>query len=729
MSAEPPPKSPGARRLRALLALAAVGLLALVGGIALGPRRFGGEDLGSGERFGLVLVWYIDLTITAAIAFVLLRSLIKLYFERKSRTPGSRFRVRLVATHVGLALLPTLLVFLIASNLLRQSIDRWFSPGFEKALTDARALSESLVERETARAGASAEEVARELPASDSDLDSARRRSSLDLVALLRNGRVAAVSRSGAAAAIPESAIPPDLDTKQPRIVVVPEGRLLLAARALPPRHVEVGPPDAGPAPLAVAGVLLSGSLDRAARGAVEAHQLYQQRQEERTDVKAASILLFLTITLLVLFAAVWVGLYVGRRLTTPIQALVESTRRVSEGERGEGAKVDVPADGELRGLVRSWNDMVGRLSGNEKLLRESNAELSAANETLETGRRFVRAILESATTAILALDAEGRIEVANRAGAMLLGNDDPNSLSGLRLDELPDSPAAAALADLLVAVRERSLTEPVRELNLPRGNETRIFEARLAPLRRESEGEAAGWVVAVEDVTPVVAAQRSAAWQEVAQRMAHEVKNPLTPIRLSAERMRRKLDEGNGEKLAAVIRDGTETIIESVGTLANLVDEFSRFSRLPRFTPAPTDVDAVVRRTVALYESVKPGVRVSAEPGLTGTPANVDADGLRRVLINLLDNALEATDDGGSVLVRTAAEDGLLRIVVEDTGRGIPVADRERIFQPYFSTKGRGTGLGLALSRRIVTDHGGSIRAEERSGGGTRFVVELPNG
>lgn len=736
MTSPVPPEADTTRRLRRAAAGAAVLLLVLAVVAVFGPGHFRPEPGEEGGGLGLVVLWYIDLTLTAAIAFVLLRSVIKLAFERRSRTPGSRFKVRLVATNVSLALLPAALVFLIASDLLQRTVDRFFSPGFEQALSDARTLAERLTDREERRVAAAAVALATRVadgclaePSRERELGRLMEApvvaGQIDVAALRARGGTRSIALSPGLEVADVPPFPEDLFGEPgrgpvTRIVVAPRGRFVLAAA------------DAGDGAAAVAGVLLDADLDRAALGAVSAHQEYQRREQDRSDVKAASILLFLTITLLVLLAAVWVGLYVGRRLTTPIQALVESTRRVSAGDLS--AQVVVPADDELRGLVESWNAMIGELRGNKEQLLQANAELTSANETLETGRRFVRAILESATTAIVAVGPDGTIQVANRSAAALVGEaDGPKSLIGRRLEEFASTPGGSPLVDFLAAVKAGTLAEPVREFNLERDGETRTFEARLAPLRGNLAEDGlhglvddGGWVLAAEDVTPIVHAQRSAAWQEVARRMAHEVRNPLTPIKLSAERMQRKLDAGT-EGLPEAIREGTATIVEHVGTLENLVDEFSRFARLPRFAPRPTDLEALVRRTVELYSASRPGVSVRSEIASLGAEVPVDPDGLRRVLVNLLENALEATPDGGVVTTRLASRPGGVRIEVEDSGAGIAPADRQRIFQPYFSTKGRGTGLGLAISRRIVTDHGGTIRVEDPPARGTRFVVELP--
>jgi two-component system nitrogen regulation sensor histidine kinase NtrY len=745
MSETPPPQGrpPEERRLRRGAAVAAVLLLVLLAAAIFGPERFRPASGSEDPALGLLIVWYVDLTLTAAISFVLLRSLVKLWFERRSRTPGSRFRVRLVAILMSLALLPTALVFVVASDLLGRSIDRWFSPGFAQALGDARFLAERLAERERDRTLATAGALGSRVrslclaePAASFELDgllaTEGASAQLDLVALWARGGtrslwVSEELSSEQLPSFPEELLRQAATGSQPvsQILVVPGGRLILAAAPAGGSEDEA---------VLLTGILLGGELDRAALGAIRAHQGYQIREEQRGDVKAASILLFLSLTLLVLLAAVWIGLYVGRRLVTPIQALVESTRKVSAGDLS--ARVDVPADDEIRGLVDNWNDMIDQLRLNKELLVRSNEDLRTANLTLENGRRFVRAILESATTAILALDSGDQIQVANRSAAALLGEPEgPKRMIGRRLQEFSSSPAGGALVDLVAAVRERTLAEPVREFNLEREGETRTYEARLAPLQgglveeggvAGEAGVPGGWVLAVEDVTPVVHAQRSAAWQEVARRMAHEVRNPLTPIKLSAERMSRKLASG-GEDLPGAIREGTATIIEHVVTLENLVDEFSRFARMPRFDPKPTDVEPLIRRAVDLYSEVRPGVSVGCGSVAVGGEVRVDPDGLRRVLVNLLENALDATPDGGRVEVSANRVAGNLRLEVVDDGRGIAPADRARIFQPYFSTKGRGTGLGLALVRRIVTDHGGTIRVEANEPKGSRFVVELP--
>jgi two-component system nitrogen regulation sensor histidine kinase NtrY len=255
-------------------------------------------------------------------------------------------------------------------------------------------------------------------------------------------------------------------------------------------------------------------------------------------------------------------------------------------------------------------------------------------------------------------------------------------------------------------------------------GGEWKTFEVKRAALRG-SDGAPLGQVLVLEDLTELIKAQQLAAWNEAARRIAHEIKNPLTPIQLAAERVLRK--HRQGQDVGAALEEGVGIIVREVDTLKAMVDEFSRYARMPRPQPVDVDLDAMVRETVKLYRGLKPGVDVVGEVAAEAQHAWADSEQLRGALINLLDNALEATEAPGKVEVRTARSDGRLQLVVADTGRGIPAEQKEKLFLPHFSTKGRGTGLGLAIVHRVVADHHGTIRVEDNAPHGTVFTIELP--
>jgi len=552
----------------------------------------------------LFVLWYANVILILVVAFVLLRNLIKLLVERRHRILGSNFKFKLVATYVGLSLIPVLILFFIAMELLRGSFDRWFNTPLAPALERGNAVAQAFYDRleTTALRDASRaleqvrgidRERAEERPRLTRRLQELLAELDLDLLAVYEGDElIGAVVDS-------QSGIP---DLPEP-------GRDFLAEAAREGRAVRMDAPAGVPGRLVlaavsgsgatvVAGTLLDPVVAAQTDQLVRDFQSYRQLEVQKDDLRASHILLFVMVTLLVLLGSSWAGLYLARQVTVPIQALAEGTRAISGGDLSH--RVVVEADDELGVLVDSFNRMTAELASNKEALERSNREL--------------------------------------------------------------------------------------------------------------------------------VEAQRLAAWNEAARRIAHEIKNPLTPIRLSAERLLRKHQQHDPE-LGKAVEEGVEIIVREVVTLQGMVDEFSRYARMPRPQPAPVDLSRLVGDTLNLYRDLKPGVAVEGDVEEAASPAMLDAEQMRRALINLLDNAVEATEAPGKVTVSATRDNSHLRIRVADTGRGIPAESREKLFLPYYSTKGRGTGLGLAIVHRIVTDHQGTIRVEDNVPRGTVFTVELPAG
>jgi len=468
-----------------------------------------------------------------------------------------------------------------------------------------------------------------------------------------------------------------------------------------------------------VAGIVVPPAEARAMKAIARAWSDYQKLEVQKPSIKAANIATFLLITLAVLFAAIWTGLTLARRITEPIAALAESTRRIRSGDLT--ARVAVPSTDELGVLVDSFNEMAAGLEQARNALLRSNEDLQASYERLDLERRLLATVLESVTTGVVAFDADGEITLCNPAARTLLSLSEVVSAGALRA-----RPDLAPLNALLDGARAGASPLPARELSLAGDGSERRLEISVRPLSSASPGERGGWVLAVEDTTHMAREQKLAAWSEMARRVAHEIKNPLTPIRLSAERIARRLKYGEPD-LPQAIERGTRVIVEEVDVLKSLVDEFSRFARLPEMRPEPTDLVALARSAARLFEGARERVRVSVESRLSHCVVRVDPNQIKRALVNLIDNALEACGEEGSIAVILSDREGGVTLEVADTGRGVPLRDREKLFLPDFTTKGRGTGLGLAIVSRIAADHNGTIRVEDNRPRGARFIIELP--
>jgi len=707
----------------------------------------------------LFVLWYANIVLILTIVFVLLRNLFKVLVERRHRILGSKFKVKLVATYIGLALIPVLLLFAYATELLQGTVDRWINAPVADVLEHSYTVVEGFYGR---LEEATLEDARRALAAvADLDLQDPGQRPelgrrlqgllaelSLDYLAVYDGTEFVhgVVDPGSGITDLPEPGRR-DLEAAaagerlvrrlDPRGV---DGRLILAAAAGAAQEPEAAVPGeepaagAGPvegaetaagAPVVLAGNLLERRLAALADELVQAHQRHRQLVVQEGAVKASHLLLFLLATLLILLASSWVGLYLARRITVPIQALAEGTERVGRGDLGH--RVEVEADDELGVLVRSFNRMTAELERNREVIERSNRDLKEANAHLAEERALIAAVVDNVAAGVIACDPDGRILTCNGAALAML-RQRREEVVGRPAREAWGDPERSKLAELLESASEGGEAGGglvVRELQLVLGGEWKSFEVKVTSMAAAASG-LQGRVMVLEELTELIKAQQLAAWNEAARRIAHEIKNPLTPIRLAAERILQKHRRGDPD-LGEALEAGIEVLLREVAAMQAMVDEFSRFARMPRPHPSRVDLGRLVEETVPLYRGLKPGVEVEARVGPGAGEVMADAEQLKRALINLLDNALEATEPPGRVTVRAESSDGCVELEVADSGRGVPDGAKDKLFLPYYSTKGRGTGLGLAIVHRIVSDHRGTIRVEDNSPRGTVFTIELP--
>ena len=649
------------------------------------------------NRLLLFVLSNINLLLIIGILFVLLRGIVKLVLERQRGIIGSRFRTKLVVTYVATSLLPVILLFVVATDLLRVGIDRWFATPVRTILANGEAIAQMAQDQSASIAEGAAREIASSPVAGDPArvdrvLDHVREFHRVDLVAVYHDGLLVK-AQANPRAPIHEVADPSlrffEEVTQKGRAVkfdVVASGKWIRTA-------VPIGGSD-----VAVAGVFIPAEMSRKIDESIIAQSNFQQLYSQRQTLKASQTMLFLAVTLAILFGSLWTSIYASRRITIPIKALAEATATIAEG--GVGHRVDVAATDEVGRLIESFNDMSAQLAGQRQQLTETN--------------RFMTTVLESVATGIIAFTDELELLSINRAALQMLQLDPPQArapLGELLRGDL--EPVAAALQEL-TSSRARS-----REVALIVRGELHYLELSAARL-----GSGSGWVLALEDSTQLVQAQKLAAWNEAARRIAHEIKNPLTPIQLSAERIARKF-RNNDADTADAIEQGTKTIVAEVGQLKRMVDEFARFARMPAIHLRHAQLADILQEAASLYQDVKRGVTIAVDVA-PDIELLMDPEQIRRAVGNLLKNAVEATESGE---IRVSARRAPHRVVIEvaDPGRGVPDADKDKLFLPYFSTKGRGTGLGLAIVHRIVRDHDGQIHVHDNHPKGTRFEIELP--
>lgn len=706
---------------------------------ALVQRRLGVHAELLSDKVVVFVLWYVNIILILTLLFILVRNLSRLIIDYRSRILGSRFKTKLVTSAVFLSLIPVLILFPFATSLLLDSMEAWFNLPIEEVVEIGRetalALEDEIQNTASRDAQALLDQVV-DLDLGDLKMHPQLRERVARMQRTLQRDYIAVYDGDAFIHATLDSRVL----TTEPRFRGGPgefvreaiahgsaartiddlsvDGRLLLTARAA---KRDVDATGNRPHTVVMVGTVLPADLAEKSKTLLEAYQQYLQLDVQQNSLRNTYLLILLMMTLLVILAFTSISTRLARRVTVPIQALAHSTRMIRAGNLDH--QIDVSVDDELGELVHGFNSMTRELKRNRELVERSNRELVDANRQVSEERLLLGAVLQNVAAGVLSIDAEGQILTCNEAALAILAQ---------RGEEVIDRTIADAWADpergKLRALLERDLAsgaEGVDQLRLILGGVWKTLEVKVTTLP-DSSGEPGGRVVVLEDLTALIQAQKMATWNEVARRIAHEIKNPLTPIRLTAERFLRKhrqQDPGLGDAL----EEGVEVIVREVGTLKNMVDEFSRFARMPRPQPKTVDLERLIEETLSLYSGLKDGIELIETIGEDARQVVFDPSQLKSVLINLLDNALEATDAPGSVTVSAARDNGTVLLSVADTGRGIAHESRDKLFLPYFSTKGRGTGLGLAIVHRIVGDHHAIIRVEDNHPRGTVFVLELP--
>jgi two-component system nitrogen regulation sensor histidine kinase NtrY len=685
-----------------------------------------------------------NLTILVALAFVLTRNILKLLVERRRALPFARFRAKLVAVLLGMAVVPAVLVLLVGSELIRTSVDRWFNQPMDVMLSSANAIAADYYAQQQQLVSTQAQRLARSLGAiglpgaEPADIralvapDVVQER--LDLVEVYRFGTGADSQRRVMPLVdVRSPKMPPDYSrasadrlaartaagAAESRVVEpLPNGGDLIRS-AVPVRAAPGGTVTG----VVVASEYLTDRFAARARGMTEAYEAYQQLRVLKQPLTGVYLSFFLMLTLMILVGATWMGLYLAKRITRPVRMLAAAADEIGAGHLDH--RVTWDADDEFGSLIEAFNRMAGELAASRTKLEQSSVDLERRHHDVESRRRYVETILDRLATGVVSVDVAGRIRTWNAAASRLLGID--HRVTGLPVGTVLGSPELRPLAMAIQESGARTEDLRPREVAITREGRDLHLAVMATPLRRDDD-TTDGVVMVFDDVTPLIRAQKVAAWREVARRLAHEIKNPLTPIQLSAERLRRHFSQAP-ESTRQLVDECTTTIVGEVESLKGLVDEFSQFARMPAPRAVSTDLHALLDEALSLYRGLLAGVefRVQYAQGLPRV--SVDPEQFRRVILNLVDNAIEAMDRQGVIDIETRfdATHHLVRIVVADNGPGIPPAERDKLFLPYYSTKKRGSGLGLAIVRRIVAEHGGSIEVTDNEPRGTRFAIEIP--
>lgn len=622
--------------------------------------------------------------LTVLLGFILFRDAVKLYFARRAGVEGTRIRTKILVGALGLVFLPTVFLFLWSVEVLNRNLDKWFSRPAERIKLNLAEIGGAMEAEARRRAAVAARWLA----------DSAMFREFL----------------SGSGTPVEFFSKACELAGAEEIHFARPDGGQLAICQS----HTEgeKGPEVTAAAPVAGGQVVVRMRMpvDLAAREAEIQQQVrdYDRLAASRKEMRTFYLQLLFLITLFVLFVAVWVALFLARQITGPVTALLEAARAVRAGNLAW--RVRVAATDELATLVRAFNEMT--------------QDLEANRDELERRRRFIEAVLESIPSGVISLSHDMTVLLVNSAMRRILPEQPIEP--GVKLTHLIPGGRAGEFLRLLKRARRTGSASRQFEVDTPQG--TRHLSLTVAALEASTTS---GFVLVVEDTTEILRAQRAAAWHEVARRIAHELKNPITPIALSAERILRQMEKSPPPpEVRRIIADCCATIRREVDSVKNLVDAFSQFARFPAAQLEPADVNQVVKEALSVFEGRLEGIAVRLRLEEALPPVALDREQFKRALVNLIDNAAEAMSDSPvrELLLETRPLPGdIVEVEVADTGCGISTEDKEKLFLPYFSTKKRGTGLGLAIVSHIVAEHHAQIRVEDNTPQGARFIIELP--
>jgi two-component system nitrogen regulation sensor histidine kinase NtrY len=697
------------------------------------PQFSNGNSLSNNVIFFLLI--NLNIILLVLLVFLVARNLMKLVFERRRRILGSHLRTRLVLAFVAVSIFPAVLIFLVALGFMTSSIENWFNVQVENSLSGSLEVAQAYYKHASDDALVHARQLA-ERVRDDQLLEGdakgglqafvAEKQREYNVAAV----QVFAVDRTPAALAradgIPDEAI---LASASSLVTAALAGRAETRIQSVGRGDVIRGAvPVRGPKGI-LGAVIVAYHVPEivAARSAdmARSFQEYRQLKIMKQPITSNYVVTLVLVTLLVIFCATWMGLYLAKGITVPIQKLAEGTREVAQGNWqyriGLGDATQVAPDDEFGTLVASFNQMT--------------ADLETSNHELEQRRRTMETILAELTAGVVAVGPDGRVTTINQAAERLLGMDRSAVIGRdyIAVFARPDlAPAREVIGELRAGLSLAGAGGRVeRQMKLLAGGRM-VTLVLTATMLRDDAGQPLGALLFCDDVTEIVKVQRMEAWREVARRIAHEIKNPLTPIQLSAQRLHKRYAEQLKED-GSLFEECTRTIVRQVEELKSLVNEFATFARLPSGEHTPEDLNELVGEAMVLFREGHRQIDFSFDPDPTLPRLPLDREGIKRAIINMLDNAVAACDaaddEAPRIEVRTRYHrtHGIVALEVADTGVGIKPEERSRLFEPYFSTKQGGTGLGLAIVSTIVADHQGFVRVKDNEPHGSRFVVELP--
>jgi len=673
------------KRLRLRVFLAFVFLLVVLS-FAVELHYMGMKSAPFVTRLSLLLMLNLTVMGLLILMFFVAKSLVKLYFERKHKILGYKFKTKLVVILVVLTLIPATFLFIVSSGLITNYIDRWFTPQIKQPLDLSIEIAKSIYDIE--------------------------RQHTLGHAKFLLNGGIMhngyKVNRLSAMPADATETIRAAFEGKEGTEVVSDKKGDIV--RAVVPEYK-----DGRQTGILLVESRLPSKITGNVENIKEAYENYLALESWKIPIKANYLIALGFITLTVVFMALWIALRISRGITDPIQRLAQATELVAAGNLN--VQVDAEREDEIGLLMGSFNHMV-------KELKESKGSLESAYIESDRRRLFMEKILDNINSGVLMLDTGGKILVINKRACSIL-NIRPEEVMGAHYRELVSSIDSEELQGIVSGLEGKEFRPVRKEVKAVIGDRRVILLVFITSLKDAQKY--VGLLVVFDDLTDIIEAQKALTWQDVAKKIAHEIKNPLTPIKLSTERMIKKWEHRDAD-FDEVFHRSARTIVKEVDSLKKLVDEFSKFGKMPEIKKTPTSLTAIIEEVVNLYQDFKNVEIVISAPD-NPLPADIDGEQFRRVLINIFDNAMQAMMNSGKIYVALNFDPSSNKAFIEiaDTGPGIRSEDKEKLFLPHFSTKRDGTGLGLAIAYRIVKEHGGKIRVKDNKPKGTIFGIEVP--
>ncbi|MGD0277746.1 MAG: ATP-binding protein [Smithella sp.] len=718
------------KRRREFIIMVAVGVLAIAFTL-IASHFFNKEDLPLSTNIFVYGLYNINVILILLLLFLIIRNVVKLFYEHRRGVIGSKLRTKLVATFVGLSLIPTILLFLFAINFLSYSIEFWFNIKIGDALNRSLEVAQVYYQQMEEQAKFNARQISAEI--TKNRLYEKERAEYLKsfIGQRQKNSKVGTVETyfdsQKERLVFPDvehpDLVPVTIDPQMIEDIYSGKEKSAVQATNIGDAVVGVVPVFSFAVPSEVIGrisisyVIPKGFVDKL-RSIADASEQYGRIKLLKNPIKSSYMITLSIVTLVIIFLATWFGLTLAKEITVPIQDLVHATNRITQGDLD--SQINIEADDEIGLLVKSFNQMT-------RDLKKSKNSLEDANIHLEQRRKYMETVLRNVSAGVISVDKAGMITTINRAAEKMFDIKAENVLFRNYRDLM--IPEHLSLVDeFLQEMKEKneSLLEKQLEIML---KDKAITVLLTITTIQDEEGNDSGIVVVFEDLTQLQKAERAAAWREVARRMAHEIKNPLTPVQLSAQRLQRKYGDKLGEE-GSVFKECTQTIIDQVEVLKNLVNEFSRYARMPVTTLAPNDLNTVVAETVSLFQDAHKDIVFEFMPAEGLPKFDLDAEQINRVMINLLDNAVAAINKKSGrieITVNYDEQHHKATVSVADDGAGVPSSYKRKVFEPYFSTKKSGTGLGLAIVSSIISDHHGQVSVADNNPTGTIVSFQLP--